>query len=157
MNLSGSSTVTVTATAAGKVTLANPSASLLTVTGDTIAGVMNNTSPLSLTTTTTMPGISVNLTGSLPYLMLRGDVRTNIAGLGVYNGAVVMGRELDHYKATIDSRTATSVLAANSEKTGNAERQSRFAAFFAPVSSESLVDSKWAYFPPETNPTIIDR
>ena len=82
MNISGTSTGTVLATAVDKVTLSNPAASILNITGATIVGTMSNSSPLDLTTTSELDPFTVNLTGSLPFLTLVGDVKTKIRSLG---------------------------------------------------------------------------
>ena len=154
MTLSGTSTDTVSATAAGQVTLADPTASTLQVTAATIAGTMNNSTPLDLTTTAAQTPITVNLTGSIPYLTFKGDVKANIRSLGLYNGVVVMGTEMDHFKSMLDLRTATAALAGNSKRYLFTEPV-RFDEFFA-LASKSLIDSERAFIAPETEPKLID-
>ncbi|MDD2307967.1 MAG: filamentous hemagglutinin N-terminal domain-containing protein [Desulfuromonadaceae bacterium] len=156
LTLSGTSTDAVLATAGDKVTLSDPTASTLSVTGDTIVGTMNNRTPLDLTTTSTQEPITVNLTGTLPFLTTTGDVKTQIRSLGLYNGAVVMGSELDHYNATIDSRAATTDLALNAERFGTMGMLAHSDDFFNTAPMESHIDSRGAFILPEEEPTLIN-
>ena len=156
LTLSGTSAAAVSATAGDKVTLSDPTASTLSVTGDTIVGTMNNRTPLDLTTTSTQEPITVNLTGALPFLTTTGDVKTQIRSLGLYNGAVVMGSEMDHYNATIDSRAATTDLALNAERFGTMGMLAHSDDFFNTAPMESHTDSREAFILPEEEPRLID-
>jgi filamentous hemagglutinin family protein len=155
MNVSGISTDSVSVTAVDTVTLANPSASILHITGASIVGTMNNSSPLDLTTTSGQ-AVSVNLTGSLPFLTFAGDIRTNIRNLGLYNGAVVMGSEMDHFISTIGLRTSTKALAVSSERLDSIGMLARFDEFFKADPMESIIDSEGAFTTPEPEPELID-
>jgi filamentous hemagglutinin family protein len=156
MSMSGISTDSVTATAAGTVTVSNPAASILHITGATIVGTMSNPTPLDLTTTSDQTPITVNLTGSLPFLTFAGDVRTNIRSLGLYNGAVVMGSEMDHFKSMMDLRASITALASDTEQSETVGKLARFDGFFEAVPKESIIDSKGAFNAPEAEPTLID-
>ena len=155
MNLSGTSTDSVSATAVDTVTLANPAASILHITGASVVGTMSNSSPLDLTTTSDQ-AISVNLTGSLPFLTFAGDIRTQIRNLGLYNGAVVMGSEMDHFRSTIDLRTSTTALAVITERLETIGMQARFDEFFKADPVEFIIDSVDAFTTPEPEPELID-
>ena len=157
LNLSGTSTDSVSATAGNKVILSDPTASILHITGATVGGFINNSSPLDMTTTSTQTPITVNLTGSLPFLTYVGSVKENIMILGLYNGAVVMGTELDHYKSTTDLKAATTALAVYSEKTEGIGALARFDDFFKVTQLESLINYKEAFKVPEKNPKLRDR
>lgn len=157
MTVSGISTDTVTATAPNQVTLANPAASLLTITGNIITGTMNNSSPLYLTTTTAQTSVSVALTGNQPFLNFVGDTTSNIRGLGTYNGTVVVGSELENYKATIGMRAATVASATNSATMDKWSRQSRFDDYFTIASRASIINAEEAVRSPELDPILIDR
>ncbi|MDD2541239.1 MAG: hypothetical protein PHH28_09380, partial [Desulfuromonadaceae bacterium] len=157
MTLSGTSTDSISATAVDKVTLSNPTASILHITGATIDGTMNNSSPLDLTTTSRQAPITVNLTGSLPFLTYAGDIKTNIQSLGTYNGAVIMGTELDHYKATIDVKAATTALIVATERMGVLGMLARFDEYFNIAPMELIIDDTGAFSAPEAEPTLIDR
>ncbi|MBW4053914.1 MAG: filamentous hemagglutinin N-terminal domain-containing protein [Proteobacteria bacterium] len=157
MTLSGTSTDSVSATAVDTVTLSNPAASILHITGATIDGTMDNSSPIDLTTTSRQTPITVNLTGGLPFLTYAGDVKTNIQSLGTYNGAVIMGTELDHYKATIDVKAATTALIVATERMGVLGMLARFDEYFNIAPMESIIDDTGAFIAPEAEPTLIDR
>ncbi|OGU17030.1 MAG: hypothetical protein A2076_11260 [Geobacteraceae bacterium GWC2_53_11] len=157
MTVSGISTDTVTATAPNQVTLANPAASLLTITGNTITGTMNNSSPLDLTTTTAQPCVSVALAGNQPFLNFVGDTTSNIRGLGTYNGTVVVGSELENYKATIGMRAATVASATNSATMEKMSKLSRFDDYFTIASRASIINDEEAVRSPELDPILIDR
>ena len=157
LTLSGISTDAVTATAVDKVTLLNPTTSLLSVTGATIVGTMSNPSPLNLTTTSDHDPITVNLTGDLPFLTLEGDIRTQIRSLGLYNGAIVMGSEMDHYNETIDLRAATSSLAVNAERFGTMGMLEHYDGYFNIAPPATGIDYSQAFIAPETEPKLIDR
>jgi hypothetical protein len=154
--LSGTSSDSVSATAAGQVKLANPTASLLQITAATIAGNMSNATPLDLTTTAAQTPITVNLTGSIPFLTFEGDVKTNILSLGVYNGVVVMGTEMDHFISILNARTATAVFAGNSTRSLLADTPARYDKSFYLV-PKSYIDAEGAFIVPETEPRLIDR
>ncbi|MHB8056610.1 MAG: filamentous hemagglutinin N-terminal domain-containing protein [Desulfuromonadaceae bacterium] len=156
LTLSGISTAAVTATAVDKVTLLNPTTSILSVTGATIVGTMSNPSPINLTTTGGDP-ITVNLTGSLPFLTLEGDIRTQIRSLGLYNGAIVMGSEMDHYRQSIDLRAATTALAVNDERFGTMGMLGHSDDFFNIAPAATGIDGSQAFIAPETEPELIDR
>lgn len=157
LTLSGTGTDAVSATAVDRVTLLDPTASLLTVTGATIVGVMNNTSPLNLTTTSDHDPITVNLTGNLTFLTLEGDIKTQIRSLGLYNGAIVMGTEMDHYKESIDLRAATTALAVNAERFGTMGLLESYDSFFNIAPPATGIDDSQAFIAPETEPKLIDR
>ncbi len=157
MTLSGTSTDSVSATAVDNVTLSNPAASILHITGATIDGAMDNSTPLDLTTTSRQTPINVSLTGSIPFLTYAGDIKTNIQSLGTYNGAVIMGTELDHYKATIDVKAATTALIVATERMGVLGMLVRFDEYFTATPMESIIDDTGAFNPPEAEPTLIDR
>ena len=157
LTLSGVSTDVVTATAGDRVMLSNPAAAMLHITGATIVGTMNNASPLDLTTTSDLAPITVNLTGSLPFLTLEGDIRTQIRSLGLYNGAVVMGTKMDHYNATIDVRAATTALAGNAERFGTMGMLEHSDGFFNIAPSMTGIDYSQAFIDPEAEPKLIDR
>ena len=157
MKLSGTSTDSVSATAVGNVTLSNPAASILHITGATIVGTMSNSTPLDLTTTNSLAPITVNLTGSLPFLTFASDVRTQIRNLGLYNGAVVMGSGMDHFKSTIDSvRASITTLAAHVELLKSMGMLARFDEFFTVAPKESLINSEGAFIAPESEPKLVD-
>ncbi|NTV49375.1 MAG: filamentous hemagglutinin N-terminal domain-containing protein [Geobacteraceae bacterium] len=156
LNISGISTDSVSATAVDKVTLSNPAASILHITGATIAGTMNNSSPLDLTTTSELAPVTVNLKGNPPFLTLVGDVKTQIGSLGLYNGAAVMGREMDHYNELIDLRTATNALAVNAERFGTMGMMAFFNDYFNIAPMVSGIDYSHAFNTPETEPKLID-
>ncbi|MBV5340433.1 MAG: filamentous hemagglutinin N-terminal domain-containing protein [Deltaproteobacteria bacterium] len=155
--LAGTGTDAVSATAVDKVTLSDPTASMLHVTGATIGGTMSNSTPLDLTTTSTHDPITVNLTGDLPFLTYAGDIKTRVRSLGLYNGAVVMGSEMDHYNAAIDSRAATTDLALNAERFGTMGMLARSDGFFNTAPVEFNTDSKGAFITPEKEPILVDR
>jgi filamentous hemagglutinin family protein len=157
LTLSGTSTDAVSATAVDKVTLSDPTASMLHVTGATIGGTMSNRTPLDLTTTSTHDPITVNLTGNLPFLTYAGDIKTRVRSLGLYNGAVVMGSEMDHYNAAIDSRAATTDLALNADRFGTMGMQAHSDGFFNTSPVVLNTDSKGAFITPEKEPTLVDR
>ncbi|MDD2899079.1 MAG: hypothetical protein PHI31_10235, partial [Desulfuromonadaceae bacterium] len=155
MTVSGTSTDTVSATAAGQATLSNPTASILQVTASTIAGTMNNATPLDLTTTAAQTPVTVNLTGSIPFLTFAGDVKNNIRSLGLYNGVVVMGTEMDHFNSLLDLRTAATALIGNSTRYLFTVIPANSDDFFT-MASQSLIDSDRAFIAPETDPRLID-
>jgi len=156
LTLSGTSTDAVSATAGDKVTLSDPAASILHITGATIGGTMSNPTPLDLTTTSTQDPITVNLAGGLPFLAFAGDIKTQIRSLGLYNGAVVMGSEMDHYNAAINLRAATTALAVNDERFGAMGMLAHSDDFFNTAPMESNIDSKGAFITPEEEPNLVD-
>ncbi|MHB8121545.1 MAG: filamentous hemagglutinin N-terminal domain-containing protein [Desulfuromonadaceae bacterium] len=157
LTLSGISTAAVTATAVDKVTLLDPTASILDVSGATIVGTMSNPSPLNLTTTSDHDPITVNLTGNLPFLALEGDIRTQIRSLGLYNGAIVMGSEMDHYNESIGLRSAMSALAVNDERFGTMGMLEHSEEFFNIAPPATGIDGSQSFIAPETEPKLIDR
>ncbi len=158
MNLSGISTGPVIATAANKVTLSDPSASVLTLTGDTIVGTMNNSTPLDLTTTSNQVGISVALTGNLPFLTFVPNINSNVKFLGTYNGGVVIGSDLEFHHSTIDLRALiTSSTAIKEGEMDNMLLQANYSGFFNPVTRESLIDVQSFYKAPGIMPDLKDK
>ena len=156
LTLSGTSTDSVTATAVGDVTLADPAASILHITGNTIVGTMSNPSPVDLATTSEQTPITVNLTGSIPFLTFSGDVKTKIRSLGLYNGTVVMGSEMDHFNSTINVKTSIPTLVANVELLGTLGMLGRFDEFFTVPSRDSIIVFENAFKTPEEDPELID-
>ena len=158
MSLSGSSTGSVIATAANKVTLSDPAASILTITGNTIVGTMNNPTPLDLTTTSNQIGITVALTGSLPFLTFAPDINSNVKYLGTYNGGVVIGNDLEFHNTTIDLRALVNSSTAIKEgKLVNMLLEANYAGFFTPLTLESLIDIQRTFNVPQTAPKLIDK
>jgi hypothetical protein len=118
---------------------------------------MNNPSPLDLATTGSKSGITVNLTGSLPFLTLVGDVKAKVNGIGTYNGAAVMGSELDNYKSILDFNASTTVSAAAVDELDEMRSaNARTEGFFTMATKKSIIDSESAFNAPETEPTLID-
>jgi hypothetical protein len=155
LGLSGVSTDVVSATAVDTVTVSNPTASLLIITGDTIVGTMNNATPLDLTATN-QTGVSVNLTGNLPFLTIVGDVKTKVKGIGTYNGATVMGSDLANYKAILDLNSSITASDDAADTMDEMSMQSWNKGFFALAPMESLMDTRDAYEAPEVEPLILD-